>query len=85
MKNIFRPDPGHLQTCVRGIVKCGCEFCYTCGTEYVQKKKTCACPLWDEHNLTHDNVDNDYDDESDEYHDDFDEYSSDSDYEDTEF
>ncbi|XP_031484779.1 E3 ubiquitin-protein ligase RSL1-like [Nymphaea colorata] len=75
----------HAKGCYHMTCRCGYEFCYTCGTEYVQKKRTCACPLWDEHNLTHDNVDNDYDDESDEYHDDFDEYSSDSDYEDTEF
>ncbi|XP_031484778.1 E3 ubiquitin-protein ligase RSL1-like [Nymphaea colorata] len=69
--------------CYHMTCRCGYEFCYTCGAEYVRKKPTCACPLWDEHNIIRENDDDDYDDESDEYHDDFDEYSSDSDYEDT--
>ncbi|KAL6640644.1 hypothetical protein ACP70R_021767 [Stipagrostis hirtigluma subsp. patula] len=44
-------------TCV-----CGYEFCYTCGKEWKQKKPTCACPLWDEHNIIRDDdsEDDDY-------------------------
>nr|GFA09998.1 ribonuclease H domain-containing protein [Tanacetum cinerariifolium] len=31
--------------------RCGYEFCYTCGAEYIDKKATCKCPLWDEGNI----------------------------------
>ncbi|CAN6470882.1 unnamed protein product [Victoria cruziana] len=69
--------------CYHMTCRCGYEFCYTCGAEYVRKKPTCACPLWDEQNIIRDNADDDYDNESDEYRDEFAEYSSDSDYDDT--
>ncbi|XP_057956587.1 E3 ubiquitin-protein ligase RSL1-like [Malania oleifera] len=31
--------------------RCGYEFCYTCGAEWKNKKATCRCPLWEEHNI----------------------------------
>ncbi|MFS8005255.1 putative transcription factor C2H2 family [Helianthus anomalus] len=31
--------------------RCGYQFCYTCGAEWVDKKQTCGCRLWDEHNI----------------------------------
>ncbi|PWA76447.1 ribonuclease H domain-containing protein [Artemisia annua] len=31
--------------------RCGYEFCYACGAEYIQKKQTCKCALWDEANI----------------------------------
>ncbi|GJU64378.1 hypothetical protein Tco_1246213, partial [Tanacetum coccineum] len=30
---------------------CGYEFCYTCGAEWIKKKLTCRCVLWDERNI----------------------------------
>ncbi|GAB4825396.1 hypothetical protein Ancab_008269 [Ancistrocladus abbreviatus] len=39
------------QGCYHITCRCGCEFCYTCGAEWKNKKATCACVLWDEHNL----------------------------------
>ncbi|CAM0950565.1 unnamed protein product [Alopecurus aequalis] len=57
-------------TCV-----CGYEFCYTCGKEWKDKKATCSCLLWDEHNIIRDDMDEDDDD------DDYDE-EDDGDYDD---
>ncbi|EER96320.1 hypothetical protein SORBI_3002G126100 [Sorghum bicolor] len=51
--------------------KCRYEFCYTCGSEWKEKKATCTCPLWEEHNIIrHDNEeeDEDYYDEEDAYY-----------------
>ncbi|GJT84264.1 ribonuclease H domain-containing protein [Tanacetum coccineum] len=31
--------------------RCGYEFCYTCGAEWIKKKPTCNCPIWDERNI----------------------------------
>jgi len=43
--------------------RCGFEFCYTCGKEWKEKKATCSCPLWDEHNIIREV--NDYEDDDD--------------------
>ncbi|GAB2275061.1 hypothetical protein Dimus_009830 [Dionaea muscipula] len=34
--------------CYHISCKCGHEFCYTCGAEWMNKKATCSCRLWDE-------------------------------------
>ncbi|KAL6011085.1 hypothetical protein ACLOJK_001529 [Asimina triloba] len=46
-------------------VKCGYEFCYTCGAEWKNKKATCSCPLWNEENIWRDRDDDDDEEESD--------------------
>ncbi|XP_047051172.1 E3 ubiquitin-protein ligase RSL1-like [Lolium rigidum] len=57
-------------TCV-----CGYEFCYTCGKEWKDKKATCTCALWDEHNIIRDDMDEEEDDDDDyDSEDDDDEY-----------
>ena len=43
--------------------RCGYEFCYTCGTEWKNKKQQCQCKLWDERNIVRTPLDSD--DESD--------------------
>nr|GEX22081.1 ribonuclease H domain-containing protein [Tanacetum cinerariifolium] len=37
--------------CYHMTCRCGYEFCYTCGAEWIKKKPTCRCVLWDERNL----------------------------------
>ncbi|KAL8227038.1 hypothetical protein R6Q57_016870 [Mikania cordata] len=39
--------------CYHIYCRCGYEFCYTCGAEWINKKPTCRCPIWDEHNIIH--------------------------------
>lgn len=41
--------------------RCGYEFCYTCGSEWKNKRATCTCPLWDDDNIMDDDFDDDYD------------------------
>jgi hypothetical protein len=48
---------------VAACCRCGFEFCYTCGKEWKEKKATCSCPLWDEHNIIREV--NDYEDDDD--------------------
>ena len=59
-----------------GCCRCGYEFCYTCGSEWKEKKATCTCPLWEERNIIrYDNEDDDYyDDEDEDYYDEEDAY-----------
>ncbi|KAK1357376.1 ATP-dependent RNA helicase DEAH11, chloroplastic [Heracleum sosnowskyi] len=45
--------------CYHMTCRCGYEFCYTCGSEWKNKKATCTCPLWDDDHI----VDDDYDDD----------------------
>ncbi|XP_062194517.1 E3 ubiquitin-protein ligase RSL1-like isoform X2 [Phragmites australis] len=49
--------------CYHMICVCGYEFCYTCGKEWKEKKASCSCPLWDEHNIIRD--DDDYEEDED--------------------
>nr|XP_043623162.1 E3 ubiquitin-protein ligase lubel-like [Erigeron canadensis] len=35
--------------CYHIYCRCGYEFCYICGSQYINKTPTCKCPLWDEH------------------------------------
>ncbi|KAL4592210.1 hypothetical protein LXL04_005197 [Taraxacum kok-saghyz] len=37
--------------CYHIYCRCGYEFCYTCGAEWINKKATCRCPIWDENNI----------------------------------
>lgn len=46
--------------------RCGYEFCYTCGSEWKNKKATCSCPLWDEEYILEDEFDDDEDEDEDE-------------------
>ncbi|KAI7737680.1 hypothetical protein M8C21_027849 [Ambrosia artemisiifolia] len=39
--------------CYHISCRCGYEFCYTCGAEWINKKPTCRCPIWDERNIIH--------------------------------
>ncbi|XP_023755349.1 E3 ubiquitin-protein ligase RSL1 [Lactuca sativa] len=43
-KNLVELAAGCFHICCR----CGYEFCYTCGAEWIEKKPTCTCPIWDE-------------------------------------
>lgn len=38
-------------TCIVYFCRCRFEFCYTCGAEWKNKKRTCRCPIWDERNI----------------------------------
>ncbi|KAK6935998.1 Zinc finger, C3HC4 RING-type [Dillenia turbinata] len=49
--------------CYHMTCRCGFEFCYTCGAEWKNKKATCSCPLWDEHNILYDEDDFDENEE----------------------
>ncbi|KAM6578801.1 hypothetical protein CsatB_030638 [Cannabis sativa] len=40
-----------LEGCYHITCRCGYEFCYTCGAEWKNKKPTCRCPIWNEHNI----------------------------------
>ncbi|PWA42886.1 ribonuclease H domain-containing protein [Artemisia annua] len=40
--------------CYHISCRCGYEFCYTCGAEWIKKKATCNCPIWDERNIIDD-------------------------------
>ncbi|XP_021889788.1 probable E3 ubiquitin-protein ligase rbrA [Carica papaya] len=40
--------------CYHITCRCGYEFCYTCGALWKNKKATCSCPIWDEHNIIRD-------------------------------
>ena len=67
------------------LCRCGHEFCYNCGAEWKNKKATCTCPLWEEHNILHDDDDEEFDDEDEdedeeEEEEDDDYFDSDSDY-----
>ncbi|KAL5711334.1 RBR-type E3 ubiquitin transferase [Ranunculus cassubicifolius] len=42
--------------CYHITCRCGYEFCYTCGAEWRNKKATCTCPIWDEHNIVREPV-----------------------------
>ncbi|KAI3687787.1 hypothetical protein L1987_81490 [Smallanthus sonchifolius] len=33
--------------------RCGHEFCYKCGAEWINKIPTCKCPIWDERNIVY--------------------------------
>lgn len=46
-KNLVELSTG----CYHIYCRCGHEFCYTCGAEWIGKKPTCKCPIWDEHNI----------------------------------
>ncbi|KAF5770570.1 putative E3 ubiquitin ligase RBR family [Helianthus annuus] len=37
--------------CYHIYCRCGYEFFYTCGVEWVNKKPACRCPLWKERNI----------------------------------
>lgn len=50
--------------CYHMTCRCGYEFCYTCGTEWKNKRQQCHCKLWDERNIIRTPLDSD--DESDE-------------------
>ncbi|KAJ0940806.1 putative transcription factor C2H2 family [Helianthus annuus] len=39
--------------CYHISCRCGYEFCYTCGAQWINKKPTCRCPIWDEANIIH--------------------------------
>ncbi|CAN6354425.1 unnamed protein product [Urochloa humidicola] len=54
--------------CYHMICVCGYEFCYTCGKEWKQKKATCACPLWDEHNIIREDDEDDYEEDEDDFY-----------------
>ncbi|KAI3791958.1 hypothetical protein L2E82_05825 [Cichorium intybus] len=41
--------------CYHIYCRCGHEFCYTCGAEWIKKKPTCKCPIWDEANIIYAN------------------------------
>ncbi|WOG87562.1 hypothetical protein DCAR_0206791 [Daucus carota subsp. sativus] len=47
--------------CYHMTCRCGYEFCYTCGSEWKNKRATCTCPLWDDDNIMDDDFDDDYD------------------------
>ncbi|KAK9072817.1 hypothetical protein SSX86_009252 [Deinandra increscens subsp. villosa] len=40
--------------CYHISCRCGYEFCYTCGAEWIKKKPTCRCRIWDERNIIRD-------------------------------
>ncbi|KAK9079417.1 hypothetical protein SSX86_001088 [Deinandra increscens subsp. villosa] len=40
--------------CYHMTCKCGYEFCYTCGSEWKDKKATCDCPFWVDENIMDD-------------------------------
>ncbi|XP_076961118.1 E3 ubiquitin-protein ligase RSL1-like [Bidens hawaiensis] len=46
-KNLVELSEG----CYHISCRCGYEFCYTCGAEWINKKPTCRCPLWEERNI----------------------------------
>ncbi|KAI3823489.1 hypothetical protein L1987_04927 [Smallanthus sonchifolius] len=46
-KNLVELSEG----CYHIYCRCGYEFCYTCGAEWIEKKPTCRCPIWDERNI----------------------------------
>ncbi|KAK8926542.1 hypothetical protein KSP39_PZI018495 [Platanthera zijinensis] len=49
--------------CFHMTCRCGYEFCYTCGTEWRNKKATCACPLWTEQNIWFEDPEEESDDD----------------------
>ncbi|KAL6532653.1 hypothetical protein OROHE_014075 [Orobanche hederae] len=59
-KNLWRQCPkcNHMvslaQGCYHIYCRCGHEFCYTCGAEWINKKATCTCVIWDERNIVYD-------------------------------
>ncbi|GFQ08078.1 putative uncharacterized protein at4g01020 chloroplastic [Phtheirospermum japonicum] len=56
-ENLWRQCPkcSHMVSlaigCYHIYCRCGHEFCYTCGAEWKDKKATCTCRIWDEHNI----------------------------------
>lgn len=63
--------------CYHMTCRCGYQFCYNCGSEWVDKKPTYSCPLWDEDNILFDDSVSDEEDEDND--DDYDDDYSDSD------
>lgn len=65
--------------CYHMTCRCGYQFCYNCGSEWVDKKPTCSCPLWDEENILFDDSLSDEEDEDndDGYDDDYSDSESD--------
>lgn len=63
--------------CYHMTCRCGYQFCYNCGSEWVDKKPICSCPLWDEDNILFDDSVSDEEDEDND--DDYDDDYSDSD------
>ncbi|KAK8950473.1 hypothetical protein KSP40_PGU006457 [Platanthera guangdongensis] len=49
--------------CFHMTCRCGYEFCYTCGAEWLNKKATCACPLWTEQNIWFEDPEEESDDD----------------------
>ncbi|GKA48400.1 ribonuclease H domain-containing protein [Tanacetum coccineum] len=39
--------------CYHVTCKCGFEFCYNCGSQWLNKKQTCKCRIWDLQDLIH--------------------------------
>ncbi|PKA48510.1 hypothetical protein AXF42_Ash017409 [Apostasia shenzhenica] len=70
-----------VEGCFHMTCRCGCEFCYTCGAEWKDKRAACACPLWDENYIWYDDEQDSEDDYDDEY-DDYDDDDDDDDYDD---
>lgn len=64
---------------IHPLCRCGCEFCYTCGTEWKDKKPSCNCPLWDNEHIIDDDDEEDEDDFDEEDDDDDEYYETDSD------
>ncbi|XP_057956585.1 E3 ubiquitin-protein ligase RSL1-like [Malania oleifera] len=72
-----------IEGCFHMTCRCGYEFCYTCGAQWVDKKATCSCPLWEEdYIIHHDDIDDDDDDDDEGFDEDNDGYYYDSDSED---
>ncbi|XP_071709320.1 E3 ubiquitin-protein ligase RSL1-like [Rutidosis leptorrhynchoides] len=46
-KNIIELAKG----CYHIYCRCGYEFCYTCGAQWINKTPTYKCPIWDERNI----------------------------------
>eukprot|EP01018_Ginkgo_biloba_P025928 Gb_25517 [translate_table: standard] len=71
-----------VEGCYHMTCRCGHEFCYICGAEWRNKKATCTCKLWDEHNIIRDPLTDTESEDEDETDDDYDESDSEFEYED---
>ncbi|XP_058203296.1 E3 ubiquitin-protein ligase RSL1-like [Rhododendron vialii] len=58
--------------CYHMTCRCGYEFCYTCGSEWKNKKATCSCPLFDD--AEEDYEEDDFENEDDDFEDDDDDF-----------